>query len=286
MQRRNKKKSQFSIVCKRLLKNKTAVLGLVIIILLCLVAIFAEQLMPYDYAYQDYYALFQKPNKTHLLGTDHLGRDMLSRLIYGCRISLEIGLASVIVSALIGGILGSIAGYYGGAVDNIIMCFLDIYQSAPAFVLALAMAAVFGYGVPMTILAMGISGMSGYARMIRGSIMTIKGAEYIEAARAVKGNDFHIIMKHIIPNAISPMIVNMSMGIGNVILMVSMLGFVGMGVPAPTPEWGAMLSAAKNYMREYGYLVIEPGIAIVITVMAFNLFGDGLRDALDPKLKD
>ena len=286
MKKQNKKQSQFSIVARRLLKNKAAVLGLVIIVLLGLVAIFAEQLMPYDYAHQDYYALFQGPSKEHLLGTDHLGRDMLSRLIYGCRISLEIGLASVLVSALIGGILGSLAGYYGGWVDTVVMRFLDIYQSVPAFVLALAMAAVFGYGVPMTILAMGISGMSGYARMMRGSIMTVKGAEYIEAAKAVKGNDFHIIMKHIIPNAISPMIVNMSMGIGNVILMVSMLGFVGMGVPAPTPEWGAMLSAARGYMRDYGYLVIEPGIAIVITVMAFNLFGDGLRDALDPKLKD
>ena len=286
MKRQNRKKSQAAIVMKRLFRNKTAVIGMAVIIILLLIAIFAEQLMPYDYAFQDYYALFQPPGGDYLLGTDHLGRDLLSRLIYGCRISLVIGLFSGILSALIGGALGCVAGYYGGMTDNLIMRFLDVYQSVPAFVLALAMSSVFGYGVPMTILALGISGMSGYARMMRGSIMTIKGAEYIEAARAVKGNDLHIILKHIIPNAISPMIVNMSMGVGNAILMVSMLGFVGMGVPAPTPEWGAMLAAGRNYMRDSGYLVVIPGIAIVITVMAFNLFGDGLRDALDPKLKD
>ena len=282
-----KKESQFSIIVRRLKKNKLAVAGFVVIILLILVGIFAEQLVPFDYTRQDYMNVLKKPGQTeHLLGTDHLGRDIFSRIIYGCRISLSIGMGSVALSALIGGIMGSIAGYYGGQVDNLIMRFLDIYQAVPGFIMCLALGAVFGYGVPMCILALGITGCTGYARMIRSSIMTVKGAEYIEAARSVKGSDTHIILKHIIPNSIAPMIVSMSMGIGDNILMVSMLGFVGMGIPAPIPEWGAMLAEGRGYMRDAGFLVLIPGIAIIITVLAFNLFGDGLRDAMDPKLKD
>ena len=281
-----KKKSQFSMVMGRLAKNKMAVVGMIIVILLLLVAVFADFLMPYDYAFQDGPAILQAPSAQHLLGTDNLGRDILSRLIYGTRLSLQLGVISVILAAILGGILGSLAGYYGGAADNLLMRFLDIYQSVPGLVMCVAMAAALGSGIWKSILAIGITTMAGYARMIRSSILQIKGTEYIEAARAVKGSDFHIIMKHVLPNAISPMIVQMTMGIGGAILLGSMLGFVGLGVPAPTPEWGTMLADGRTYMRDYGYMVIFPGIAIIITVLAFNLLGDGLRDALDPKLKD
>lgn len=283
---RRGKKSQFSMVMKRLLKNKMAIVGLIIIILLILIAVFADILMPYDYSYQDTEALLKGPCREHLLGTDNLGRDILSRLIYGTRLSLQLGIISVVLAAILGGILGSIAGYYGGMADNLIMRFLDIYQSIPGLVMCVAMAAALGSGIENSILAIGITTMSGYARMIRSSILTIKGNEYIEAARAIKGNDFHIIMKHIIPNAISPMIVQMTMGIGGAILLGSMLGFVGLGVPAPAPEWGTMLADGRSYMRDYGYMVVFPGIAIIVTVLAFNLLGDGLRDAMDPKLKN
>ncbi len=282
----SKKQSQASMVMKRLAKNKMAVVGMIIVILLILVAIFSDFLMPYKYDYQDSSAILQAPSTNHWLGTDNLGRDLFSRLIYGTRLSLQLGVVSVILAAVIGGILGSIAGYYGGKADNILMRFLDIYQSIPGLVMCVAMAAALGSGIWKSILAIGITTMAGYARMIRSSILQIKGTEYIEAARAVKGSDLHIIIRHIIPNAISPMIVQMTMGIGGAILLGSMLGFVGLGVPAPTPEWGTMLAEGRTYMRDYGYMVIFPGIAIIITVLAFNLLGDGLRDALDPKLKD
>lgn len=207
-------------------------------------------------------------------------------MIYGARLSLQLGVFSVILAAVIGGVLGSVAGYYGGMVDNLIMRFLDIYQSVPGLVMCVAMAAALGSGIDRSILAIGITTMAGYARMIRSSILTVKGNEYIEAARAINGSDPHIILKHIIPNAISPLIVQMTMGIGGAILLGSMLGFVGLGVPAPAPEWGTMLADGRSYMRDYGYILIFPGIAIIITVLAFNLLGDGLRDALDPRLKN
>lgn len=286
MQERKKKKTQFSMVMKRLARNRMAVAGLVIIILLVLTALFADFLMPYEYSFQDTSALLKGPCKEHWLGTDNLGRDILSRLIYGARLSLQLGIFSVLLAALLGGILGSIAGYYGRTVDNLIMRFLDIYQSVPGLVMCVAMASALGSGIDRSILAIGITTMAGYARMIRSSILTIKENEYIEAARAINGSDPHIILKHIIPNAISPLIVQMTMGIGGAILLGSMLGFVGLGVPAPAPEWGTMLADGRSYMRDYGYILIFPGIAIIITVLAFNLLGDGLRDALDPRLKN
>lgn len=286
MQERKKKKTQFSMVMKRLARNRMAVAGLVIIILLVLTALFADFLMPYEYSFQDTSAFLKGPCKEHWLGTDNLGRDILSRLIYGARLSLQLGVFSVLLAALLGGVLGSIAGYYGRTVDNLIMRFLDIYQSVPGLVMCVAMASALGSGIDRSILAIGITTMAGYARMIRSSILTIKENEYIEAARAINGSDPHIILKHIIPNAISPLIVQMTMGIGGAILLGSMLGFVGLGVPAPAPEWGTMLADGRSYMRDYGYILIFPGIAIIITVLAFNLLGDGLRDALDPRLKN
>ena len=210
----------------------------------------------------------------------------MSRIFYGARFSFWVSVGSVIISAILGGILGTVAAYYGGVADTIIMRFLDVYQSIPGLVLCLSFSAVFGPGTFTTMAALGITGIGNYARILRGSVLQAKGNDYVEAARAVKASDFHIIMRHIIPNAISPMIVSMTMGVGTDIISIATLGFVGMGIPSHLPEWGAMLSEGRSYMGIYPHLVLIPGIFIMITVLSFNLFGDGLRDAMDPRLKD
>lgn len=281
-----KKKSQFVMVMKRLSKNKMAIVGLIIVTLLVLVAIFADFLMPYPYDYQDFNAMLMKPCKEHLLGTDNLGRDILSRLIYGTRLSMRMGVCSVLLASVLGTTLGCIAGYYGGIVDDLIMRFLDIYQSIPGLVLCVAFSAAMGPGLNSAIVAVGVTTMSGYARMIRSSILQIKQMEYIEAARAIDASDRRIILAHILPNAIAPLIVQITMGIGSAILLASTLSFIGLGVQAPLPEWGSMLAGGRSYMRDYGYIVIFPGLLIMGCVLAFNLLGDGLRDALDPRLKN
>lgn len=283
---RRKKKSHLREILQRLFKNKLAVAGLVTIILLVLVAILAPVLAPFPYEEQDLSATYQFPNASHLLGTDNLGRDILSRLIYGTRQSLRIGVLSVAIASTLGIIFGSVAGFYGGKIDNILMRMLDIYQSIPAMLLSIALAAALGPGINNAILAIGISTMAEYARMIRAQILTVREREFVEAARAINAGDFRIVTKHIIPNALAPLIVSITMNIGNSILAAATLSFIGLGAQPPLPEWGAMLSAGRAYMRDYGYLVVIPGICIMISVLAFNLLGDGLRDALDPKMKN
>lgn len=281
-----KPKSQLVEILERLAKNKLAMLGLIIIILMTLAAIFAPFIAPYDYAQQDMSAVYLSPCKEHLLGTDKLGRDILSRLIFGAKQSLRIGVFSVAIGAILGTILGSIAGFYSGKVDNIIMRFLDIYQSIPGMLLSIALAASLGPGVNNAILAVGISTIPVYSRIIRASIMTVRDKEYIEAATAINASDFRIITKHVLPNSFAPLIVEITMNIGNSILMAATLSFIGLGAQPPSPEWGAMLSEGRNFMRDYGYLVIYPGICIMASVLSFNMLGDGLRDALDPRLKN
>ena len=281
-----KRRSQFSIVLSRLTRNKGAMIGLVFIFLILIVVLFGEYMTPYSYFHQDYMAMFQFPSREHLLGTDSLGRDILSRLLYGAKFSFIVSVGSVIFSAILGGILGAVAGYYGGIVDTVVMRFLDVYQSIPGLVLCMALSVVFGSGVFTTMLALGITGIGGYARILRAQVLQVKGNEYIEAARAAKASDLHIIARHIIPNAISPVIVSMTMGVGAGIIAIASLGFVGLGIPTHLPEWGAMLSEGRSYMGTYPYMVLAPGCCIILTVLAFNLFGDGLRDALDPRLKD
>lgn len=283
---KTKKKSRSRDIIRRLFKNKLAVVGLVVIILLVFVAAAAPILAPYPYEKQDLTAIHQHPNGVHLLGTDNLGRDILSRLIYGTRQSLKIGVCSVAIAAVLGITFGSIAGFYGGKVDNILMRFLDIYQSIPAMLLSIALAAALGPGINNAIFAIGISTMSEYARMIRAQILTIREREFVEASRAINAGNGRIILKHIIPNAFAPLIVSITMNIGNSVLAAATLSFIGLGAQPPLPEWGAMLSAGRSFMRDYGYLVIEPGICIMVAVLAFNLLGDGLRDALDPRLKN
>lgn len=286
MKTKTRKHTHTRDVLHRLMKNKLAVVGLVVIILLILIAIFAPFLAPYGYEEQDLMATYQSPNATHLLGTDNLGRDILSRLIYGSRQSLRIGVLSVAIAATLGITFGSIAGFYGGRLDNVLMRILDIYQSVPAMLLSIALAAALGPGINNAILAIGISTMAEYARLIRAQILTVREREFVEAARAINAGDGRIILKHVLPNAFAPLIVSITMNIGNSILAAATLSFIGLGAQPPLPEWGAMLSAGRSYMRDYGYLVIIPGICIMVSVLAFNLLGDGLRDALDPRMKN
>ena len=281
----SKKKSSFSGVWRRLKKNKAAMISLFVIIAIALVAIFAPFIAPYEYDQQDYEKSYASPNRENLLGADRLGRDLLSRIIYGARQSLQLGVIATAIAATIGIIIGSIAGYYGGWTDTLVMRALDIYQSIPMFLLCVTLAAVMGPSLKNAILAIGISMIPGPARLMRASILTVREREYIEAAKAIFASNTRIIRKHIIPNAIAPMIVSITMSIGNNILAGAGLSFIGLGAQPPIPEWGSLISEARNVMRDHGTLALYPGICVMITVLAFNLLGDGLRDALDPRLK-
>lgn len=281
-----KKETMFSITMRRLTKNKMAMVGLVIIIVLALLAILAPYISPHQYDKTDFSATYQGPSAEHWFGTDELGRDIFSRLLFGARFSLSIGLAVVSVSAIVGVALGAVAGYIGGKFDMVLMRVLDVFQALPGMILAIAIAATLGGGLENAIISLAISSIPGYARMTRASILNIRGMEYIEAATSINAPSSRIIIKHILPNALSPIIVQATMGVAGAILAAASLSFVGLGVQPPTPEWGAMLSGARNYIRNYPHMVIFPGVTIMITVLSLNMLGDGLRDALDPRLKD
>ena len=285
VQVKRKKKPMIWEVWHRLKKNKAAIVSLFVIIFIILVAIFAGFIAPYPYDKQDYSASFAPPSAEHLLGTDRLGRDLLSRIIYGTRQSLMLGVFAVAIATVFGLAIGSIAGYFGGWTDTLIMRFLDIYQSIPMFLLCVTLAAVMGPSLKNAVLAIGISMVPGPARLMRASILTVRDREYIEAVKAINVSNFRIIMKHIIPNSIAPVIVSITMSIGTSILSGAGLSFIGLGAQPPIPEWGYLVSEARNILRDHGTLALYPGICIMITVLAFNLLGDGLRDALDPRLK-
>lgn len=282
-----KRRGQVMEVWHRLKKDKLAILGLVVLLMLIVIAIFAKQIAPYYYDKQNISDSLLKPgaNPKYILGTDNLGRDILSRLIYGAQISLKVGLVAVFISATIGTVLGTIAGYYGGKSDNVIMRFMDILLAIPGILLAIAIVATLGPGMTNAIISVGISGIPSFARIVRSSVLSIRDMEYIEAARAINATDSRIIIKHILPNILAPIIIQATLGIANAILQACALSFLGLGVQPPVPEWGAMISNARAYLRDYSYMVTLPGIAIMLTVFSINLFGDGLRDALDPRLK-
>lgn len=286
MEKRRKKKSRWLDIWHQLKKNKLAVVALVVLCVLVLVAIFAPVLAPYDYAAQNAKLKNAPPSPQHLLGNDRLGRDILSRLIWGSRQSLQMGIVSVLIAAVIGIIIGSVAGYYGDWVDNLFMRLLDIYQAVPMFLLCVSLAAILGPSLRNAIIALGVGTVPGYARIMRASVLTVREKEYVEAARAINASDARIIFKHIIPNAIGPLIVQITMGVGSCILAGSALSFIGLGAQPPLPEWGAMISDARDVMRQYPTQSLYPGICVMISVLACNLLGDGLRDALDPRLKN
>ena len=281
-----KKESMFFVTWRRLAKNKLAVAGLIVLIVTALLAIFAPVVAPYGYEEQDLFNTLAGPGKEHWLGTDNLGRDMLSRLIYGGRNSLTLGLISVALAAAIGVVLGAVSGYYGGKVDMVIMRLLDVLQAVPAILLAIAISATLGPGYMNCILALTISQIPGFTRMTRASCLNVQGMEYVEAARSINARERIIIFKHVLPNAISPIIVQATMSVATAILTSASLSFIGLGVQPPQAEWGAMLSAGRSYIRSNPHVIIYPGITIMIVVLSLNLLGDGLRDALDPRLKN
>jgi peptide/nickel transport system permease protein len=283
--RRMRKESAFAGVMRRLRKNKTAMLGLYIFLFEIVVAMLSRWIIPYGFETMDLKNMLASPSLKHFFGTDELGRDVFSRILYGTQYSLSIGVSAVLVAIFAGVAIGSVAGYMGGAVDNIIMRILDIIQAIPGLLLTIAISAVLGSGFDKAILALGIGNIPGYARLLRASMMNIRKMEYLEAAEVINCSHWRIITRHLLPNSIAPLIVQATMGVASAILTAASLSFIGLGVRPPTPEWGAMLAAGRGYIRDYPHLVIFPGVCIMITVLALNILGDGLRDALDPKLK-
>ncbi|CUP77040.1 ABC transporter permease [Hungatella hathewayi] len=270
---------------KRLMKNPNAVAGMVILAVILAVGLFTEVIAPYGYAEINMADRLQGPSLRHFFGTDEMGRDLFSRIIYGTRSTLMISFGTVAFGTGIGIILGSAAGYFGGRADNIIMRFLDVISAIPGILLAICISAVLGNGMVPTIAALGVGGVAGAARILRASMISIREQEYVEAAVSINAGNLRIIAKHVFPNAMSPLIISASMSLANAIIVASSLSFIGLGIQPPNPEWGALLAAGRNMIRDYPHLVMFPGVMIMITVLAMNLFGDALRDALDPKLK-
>ena len=282
-----KSQSQFMDTFKRLCRNKTAVIGLIIVIALALIALLSPVF--YDYDSQiiktNYSAALQGPSAEHWFGTDEMGRDIFNRVMYGSTTSLSIGLVTVIVALTGGLVLGAAAGYYGGKVDMIIMRIMDIFLAVPGTLLAICIVASLGNSIMNLVIAQAVSSIPSFSRVVRGAVITARDAEYVEAARAIGAKDARIIFKDVLPNSLAPIIVQTTLQVASVILSIAGLSFIGLGIPAPRPEWGAMLSASRAYIRDYSYMCLFPGLAIMTTILSLNLLGDGLRDAFDPKMK-
>ncbi|WP_202077464.1 ABC transporter permease [Caldalkalibacillus salinus] len=270
---------------RRLSKNKAALIGGYLIIFFIIVATVGPYMMSYDPNEIEYSTKLLTPSSEHWFGTDHQGRDIFTRIVYGMKITLYVGFMSVIVGAIIGVPLGIFAGYYGGRIDAVIMRLMDILLAFPGILLALALVSVLGGSLNNVILAVGIFSVPAFSRIVRGSTLGVRKLEYIDAIRALGSSDLRIIFKHILPNILSPIIVQATLRVATAVLTASGLSFIGLGVQPPTPEWGAMLSVGRSYMFDYPHVAFYPGLAIVIVVLAFNIFGDGIRDALDPKTK-
>ena len=264
-------------------KNKMAVAGFLIILAMVIVAVFAPLIATQAPEAQDLAARFQSPSTAHFFGTDNFGRDIFSNVVYGARISLFIGLVATIISVIIGTIIGAVAGFFGGAVDNLMMRLVDIILSIPSLILAIAISAVLGTGIRNLILAVSLSSITNYARIVRASVLSVKEQEYVEAAKIGGASNFRLIFRHILPNCTGPIIVQATLGVGTAILQAASLSFIGLGVQPPTPEWGGMLSQGRSYIRDYPHMTIFPGLAIALTIFSLNLFGDGLSDTLDVK---
>lgn len=281
-------RSQFGEMFHRLKKNKGAMFGLAIIVLLCLVALTVDLWIDYEEQVisQSIANRLKKPSLEHPMGTDQFGRDILMRLLYATRYSMSIGFVSVCISFAFGLILGAIAGYYvGKPIDNLIMRFLDIVHSVPSLLFGVAMVNSLGASVLTLMLATGIIAVPGMAKSVRAAVLTTCNCDYVESARAIGLPEWRIVFFHVIPNCLSTIIVQFTIRIGNAIIVASSLSFLGLGVPQPAPEWGSMLSTGRQYLRGSSHMTLFPGLAIMITVLAFNMLGDGVRDALDPKLK-
>ena len=281
-----KRRTKLQDIWRRFRKNKGAMAGLFILIILVLIGSTVDFWLQEDWMVgQSLTEKLQSPSAKHLFGTDELGRDLFWRVVYGTRFSLAIGFVAVIISAVIGVPLGAVAGYYGGKLETVIMRFTDIFSAIPSILMAIAIVSVLGRTTVNLMLAVGIAAVPQFTRVTRASVLTVKNEEYIEAARALGKTDAYIIFRHVLPNCLSPIIVQITLRVAGAIISASSLSFLGIGIKPPTPEWGALLTAGKTYIMGYSYLCLFPGLAIMITVLAFNMVGDGLRDALDPKLK-
>ncbi|MBO8127043.1 MAG: ABC transporter permease [Firmicutes bacterium] len=269
---------------RRLVRNKSAMAGLVILVLLLLSAIFAPQLAPYDPLKMDFRARLSPPSADHWFGTNEFGRDIFSMILYGSRISIMVGFISVSFALVIGVILGVIAGYFD-KLDNLIMRITDVWLAFPTFLLAIAIVAVLGPGLTNAMIAVGIASTPQYIRVVRGAVLSVKEQEYIAAAKALGATNRRIVLNHVLPNVVAPIIVLSTLRFATAILSAAGLSFLGLGVQPPTPEWGAMAYASRSYIRQAWWLGLFPGLAILLMVLGFNLLGDGLRDVLDPRMK-
>lgn len=270
---------------RRLIRNRTAILGMIIIAALLLIAIFAPLIIPYEYDEMDVAAMLKGPSAKHWFGTDKLGRDMFSRCLYGARITLPIAIFTVFVAVLSGGTLGVLCAYFGGQFDNIVMRIVDIWGSIPGIMLSIAIVAAMGNNMYVLVIGLSVGAVPNMARTFRGAIFTVVDNDYVESSRSIGAGNFRIMFKHLLPNAVGPVILAVVGLLGVEVLCVSMLSFLGVGVQPPTPEWGSLLSTSKEFLNTASYLCTFPGIFIMLAVLGFNLLGDGLRDALDPRLK-
>lgn len=287
VRRKTRKHTQLAEIWRRYRKNKTAVLGLIILIFIIGIVIFADLIVPYSKCIEQVgQERLQLPSLKHFFGTDEYGRDLFARVIHGARYSLFIGVATSLMALVIGSVLGASAGYFGGLVDTVISRIMDIFMCVPPILLSLAVVAALGTNLRNLIIAITISCIPGNVRLIRSVVLTVAEQDYVEAAKSYGTKNARIIFRYVLPNAIGPIIVNTTMAISDMILSAAGLSFIGMGIQPPSPEWGALLSSAQQYMFTSPYLLIFPGIFIVLTSLSFNLVGDGLTDALDPKLKD
>jgi peptide/nickel transport system permease protein len=271
---------------KNLLARKSGLVGACVISLIILVAIFASFIAPYDPVEADFANQLKGPCKAHLLGTDEMGRDILSRIIFGSRISIVTGVCSVIISLVFGGIIGLLAGYYAKWFDHISMRIMDLMMAFPYLLLALLILATFGSGTSKVIITIGIVYVPVFARITRGSVLTVKEQGYVEAIVALGATDLRILFRHVLLNAFPPLLVQSTLCIGYAIINSASLSFLGLGTEPPTPDWGLMMSMGREYIRDASWLITFPGIAILITVIGFNLLGDGLRDSLDPRMRE
>ncbi len=269
----------------RFAASSSAMIGLGLLTVLVLCAVFAPALAPYDPNSSDLPSALKPPSAAHLLGTDELGRDILSRLLYGARLSLLVGVEAVALALAVGVVLGAVAGFYGGKIETAIMSVMDIMLSFPSILLAIAFMTVLGRGLDKAVIAIGIVTVPHYARIVRGCVLSVKENVYVMAARSIGNGDGRLIFVHILPNVLAPIIVRATIGVSVAILEAAALGFLGLGVEPPTAEWGTMLGSGRQTIFNAPHIVTFPGLAITLTVMAFNLLGDGLRDVLDPRLK-
>lgn len=270
---------------KKFMKRKTAMLGLIVIVVLVIIAIIGPYITPYDYTAYDYMNTLAGPSPEHLFGTDQYGRDILSRMLVGTRLTLGVSLSAVVIGAALGTVLGLLAGYYGGVIEMLVMRGSDVLFSFPDILLAIAIVAILGPGIINVLIAVMVFTIPSFARIMRSATLAVKGSLYVEVAQSLGCKDSRLLFVHIFPGTIQSLIVNFTMRIGSAIMAAASLSFLGFGANVSEPEWGAMLSQGRNYIGIASHMVYFPGLIIFITVLAFNLFGDGLRDTLDPKIK-